>query len=307
MTNLPSPVAAPVRLGLRANARQFWLLVLVNAFVGGMVGLERVVVPLLGERTFGLSSAGAAASFIITFGLTKAVMNLLAGRLAERFGRRRVLIAGWLAGIPVPLLIIWAPSWGWVLLANAFLGVNQGLAWSMTVNMKIDLAGPRRRGLALGLNEFAGYVAVALAAFASGVIAERAGLRPEPFYLGIAFVALGLALSLLAVRDTGTHVAHEQTTRQPGGDDTPLSLSRAFVLVSARNRTLAACSQAGLVNNLNDGLAWGIFPLYFAAAGLSLDRIATIAAAYPLSWGLLQLVTGALSDRWGRKLSLIHI
>ena len=227
-----------------------------------------------------------------------------------------MLIAGWLAGVPVPLLLIWAPAWGWVLLANVFLGVNQGLAWSMTVTMKIDLVGPRRRGLALGLNEFAGYVAVAVAALSSGLIAERFGLRPEPFYLGIGFAALGLGLSVLFVRDTAAHLALEQresgvgsreSDRYPSPPDsrlpTPdsLPLRRALPLVSLRDRTLSACSQAGLVNNLNDGLAWGIFPLYFAAAGLDLRRIGVVAAAYPVTWGLLQLVTGALSDRWGRK------
>jgi MFS family permease len=293
--------AGAPRLGLRANWRQFSLLVLVNAFVGGMVGLERVVVPLLGRDVFGLSSVGAATGFIVTFGVTKALLNLFAGRLAERVGRRRVLIAGWLAGVPVPLLMIWAPAWGWVLLANVFLGVNQGLAWSMTVNMKIDLVGPQRRGLALGLNEFAGYAAVAVAAFASGLIAQRYGLRPAPFYLGIGFVSIGLALTLLAVRDTSAHVAHEQADHRAHAGDAPWSLARALLLVSLRDRSLSACSQAGLVNNLNDGLAWGIFPLYFAAAGLDLGRIAVVAAAYPWTWGLLQLLTGALSDRWGRK------
>ncbi len=298
----------PVALGLRANAGQFTLLVLVNTLVGAMVGLERVVVPLLGQDVFRLSSTGATAGFIVTFGLSKALTNLLAGRLAERFGRRRVLVAGWLAGVPVAPLIIWAPSWTWVLLANAFLGVNQGLAWSMTVNMKVDLVGPRRRGLALGLNEFAGYVAVATAALLSGLIAERFGLRPAPFYLGIGFAALGLGTSVLLVRDTSAHVALESATRQatpsarePGETGRAPSLARVFALVSLRDRTLSACSQAGLVNNLNDGLAWGIFPLYFAAAGLDVAHIGVIAAAYPWTWGVLQLVTGALSDRLGRK------
>jgi MFS family permease len=298
----------PVVLGLRANAGQFTLLVLVNALVGAMVGLERVVVPLLGQDVFHLSSTGATAGFIVTFGLSKALTNLVAGRLAERYGRRRVLIAGWLAGVPVPPLIIWAPSWVWVLLANVFLGVNQGLAWSMTVNMKVDLVGPRRRGLALGLNEFAGYVAVAAAALASGLIAERFGLRPAPFHLGIGFAALGVGMSVLLVRDTSAHVALEHAQRQatpsarePGETGRAPSLARVFALVSLRDRTLSACSQAGLVNNLNDGLAWGIFPLYFAAAGLDVARIGVIAAAYPWTWGLLQLATGALSDRIGRK------
>lgn len=298
----------PVVLGLRANAGQFTLLVLVNALVGGMVGLERVVVPLLGQDVFHLSSTAATAGFIVTFGLSKALTNLLAGRWAERYGRRRVLIAGWLAGVPVAPLIIWAPSWTWVLLANAFLGVNQGLAWSMTVNMKVDLVGPRRRGLALGLNEFAGYVAVATAALVSGLVAERFGLRPAPFYLGLGFAALGLGTSVLLVHDTSAHVALEHALRQTapstpagaGAEPVP-SLTRTFALVSLRDRTLSACSQAGLVNNLNDGLAWGIFPLYFAAAGLDVAHIGVIAAAYPWTWGMLQLVTGALSDRLGRK------
>ena len=287
-----------IALGLGANWRQFALLVAVNAFVGGMVGLERSIVPLLAKEEFGIASKTAAVSFIATFGLAKALANLFAGRLSERWSRRRVLIAGWLVGVPVPFVLIWAPSWGWVIAANALLGVNQGLAWSMTVNMKVDLVGPRRRGLALGLNEAAGYLAVAAAAFLTGVIAERAGLRPEPFYLGIAFAACGLALSALFVRDTASHVALESADHPQA----PVaSLRRAFAETTWRQRHLFGVSQAGFVNNLNDALAWGIFPLFFASRGLSLERIAVLAAVYPLVWGSLQLVTGWASDVFDRR------
>jgi MFS family permease len=299
-------VTAPV-LGLLANRRQFWLLVLVNAFVGAMVGLERTVLPLIAEREFGIASRSAALSFIATFGAVKAVTNFFAGRWGDRFGRKRVLLAGWLVGIPVPLLVIWAPSWSWIVLANVLLGVNQGLTWSTTVIMKIDLVGPERRGFAMGLNEFAGYLAVALSALGTGLIAERFGLRPEPFYLGIAVVALGLALSLFFVRDTMPHVRHEVALRADTGP--PASSSRTpgptlrelFLGVSWRDPALASASQAGLVNNLNDGLAWGLFPLFFAAAGLSVSQIGVLAFIYPATWGLVQLWTGALSDRIGRK------
>jgi MFS family permease len=290
-------IAQP-RLGLRANWRQFWLLVLINAFVGAMVGLERTVLPLIAEREFGLASKGAALSFIVTFGLTKALANLAAGWLSDRVGRKRVLIAGWLAALPVPLLVMWAPAWSWVVFANVLLGINQGLAWSTTVVMKIDLVGPERRGFAMGLNEFAGYLAVAMSAFATGVIATRYGLRPEPFYLGIAFASLGLALSLLFVRDTRAHASVESATQMPHERRTA---GAVFADVSWRSPALSSASQAGLVNNLNDGLAWGLFPLYFAAAGLPLREIGILAAIYPATWGLVQLWTGALSDRWGRK------
>ena len=285
------------RLGLGANWRQFTLLVLINAFVGAMIGLERAVVPLIGEQEFGIASRAAILSFIATFGLVKATANLFAGRLSDRVGRKRVLIAGWLAGVPVPLMVMWAPAWSWIVAANVLLGINQGLAWSTTVIMKIDLVGPKRRGLAMGLNEFAGYVAVGAAALASGIIASRFGLRPEPFYLGIAFVALGLGLTLLFVRDTLGHVRVEAD----GHETAPLSGRDVFARTTWRDPSLSSCSQAGLVNNLNDGLAWGLFPLFFASAGLSLDQIALLAAAYPLAWGVLQLGTGALSDRVGRK------
>ena len=288
-----------VVLGLRANWRQFALLVAVNVFVGGMIGMERSLLPILGEEEFGLTSKTAVVSFIASFAIAKALTNLFAGHLAERFTRRRVLIAGWLFALPVPLMLIWAPSWGWVIAANLLLGVNQGLAWSMTVNMKIDLAGPKRRGLALGVNEAAGYVAVGAAAFLSGVIAERYGLRPEPFYLGIGFAAAGLALSVLFVRDTSSHVRLESAGHEV--DAAPQSLRRSFAEMTWRRPHLFGISQAGFVNNLNDGLAWGILPLFFLSRGLSLERIALLAAVYPLVWGVLQLGTGWASDLLDRR------
>jgi len=295
--------AAPV-LGLRENWRQFALLVLVNAFVGAMVGLERSVLPLLGEREFGLVSKTAALSFIATFGVVKALTNLLAGRLGDRYGRKHVLVAGWLFALPVPFLVIWAPSWGWIIAANVLLGINQGLAWSTAVIMKIDLVGPKQRGLAMGFNEFAGYLAVALSALATGVIASRYGLRPEPFYLGIAFAAVGLALSVLLVRDTTAHAhgearAHAHATGVAAGPAP--TLGELFARGTWRDPALASASQAGMINNLNDGLAWGLFPLFFAAAGLSVREIGVLAFVYPATWGVAQLWTGALSDHWGRK------
>jgi len=304
---MPDPLtswsARPPALGLRENWPQFWLLVLVNAFVGAMVGLERTVLPLLAEREFGLASKSAALSFIATFGVVKAITNLVGGRLGDRFGRKRVLVAGWLIGIPVPFLVMWAPTWTWIVFANALLGVNQGLAWSTTVIMKIDLVGPKQRGLAMGLNEFAGYLAVAVAAYATGAIASRYGLRPEPFYVGIGVVALGLALSLLFVRDTMAHVRHESSSAagHPSSVTGVLGTREVFALASWRHRALFSASQAGLVNNLNDGLAWGLFPLFFAAAGLSLHEIGVLAFVYPATWGVAQLWTGGLSDRVGRK------
>ena len=293
-------------LGLRENWRQFWLLVLVNAFVGAMVGLERTVLPLLAEQEFGLASRSAALSFIATFGVVKALTNGVAGHLGDRWGRKRVLVAGWLFAVPVPFLVMWAPSWGWVIFANVLLGINQGLAWSTTVVMKIDLVGPARRGLAMGLNEFAGYLAVALAALLTGEIAARTGLRPEPFYLGVAATALGLGLTLLYVRDTGAHVRHESALHDarsgtPPGTEPRPSARELFARVTWRDPALSSASIAGLVNNLNDGLAWGLFPIFFAAAGLSLREIGVLAFAYPASWGVAQLWTGALSDRTGRK------
>ena len=297
-------------LGLRENWQQFAVLVLVNAFVGAMVGLERSVLPLLGEREFGLASKSAALSFVATFGVVKALTNLLAGHLSDRYGRKHVLVAGWLFALPVPFLVIWAPTWGWIVFANVLLGINQGLAWSTAVVMKIDLVGARQRGLATGFNEFAGYLAVALTALATGVIASRFGLRPEPFYLGIAFAAIGLALSVLLVRDTTGHARAEARTHgrsgtgATAGAGAPVSSPTVRDLLARgtwRDPALASASQAGMVNNLNDGLAWGLFPLFFAAAGLSLQEIGMLAFVYPATWGVVQLGTGALSDRWGRK------
>ena len=292
-----------VRLGLRENLPQFALLVGVNALVGGMVGQERTIVPLLAKHTFGLSAYTATLTFVLAFGATKAATNFFAGTLSDRVGRKPVLVAGWLVGVPVPLLLIWAPSWSWVIAANVLLGVNQGLTWSTTVIMKIDLVGPARRGLAMGLNEAAGYGALAITAVATGFIAEHAGLRPEPFFLGIAYAALGLGISSVFVRETHAHARFEAAHHVAPSEELheELSTRDVFLTTSFRDPALSACSQAGLVNNLNDGLAWGVFPLFFAAAGLSIARIGIIAALYPAVWGAGQLVTGALSDRWGRK------
>ena len=294
-------VAEPVRLGLRANLAQFSLLVVVNAFVGAMVGMERSILPAIAEHDFHLAARAAVLSFIVVFGVTKALTNYLAGRLSDRFGRKHVLIAGWLIAAPVPFLLMWAPSWNWVLFANVLLGVSQGLTWSTTVIMKIDLAGARNRGLAMGLNEFAGYFAVAGSALATGWIAARYGLRPEPFYLGIGFVAVGLGLSALVVRETKHHVAHESKLHGELPPEGQPSQRQVFWRTSLFDRNLSSVSQAGLVNNLNDGMAWGLFPLFFAAARMSIGQIGTLAAIYPATWGIAQLFTGAWSDRVGRK------
>jgi MFS family permease len=288
-----------VRLGLRENAGQFSLLVLVNAFVGGMIGLERTVVPLFGAQEFGLVLKTAVFSFIVSFGVVKALSNLASGALADAFDRKRVLVAGWLLGVPVPFMIMLAPSWGWIVAANVLLGANQGLAWSMTVLMKIDLVGPRGRGLAVGLNEFAGYLAVGLTALATGYLASAYGLRPEPFYLGVAYVVLGLLVSALLVRDTGEHVRLEMASHAP--ESGALSFREVFALTSFKDRNLFACSQAGLANNLNDGMSWGVFPIFFSTFGLGVGRIGILKAVYPAVWGILQVVTGPLSDRLGRK------
>jgi MFS family permease len=296
-----SRAADQIVLGLKANWQQFVLLVAINAFVGGMVGLERAVVPLLAEHDFGLTSRTAALSFIVTFGVTKALANLFAGRMSDRIGRKHILVAGWIVGLPVPLLIMLAPSWGWIVAANILLGINQGLCWSTTVIMKIDLVGPARRGLAMGLNEFAGYVAVSLAALASGYLAATYGLRPQPFYLGVVFAVAGLLLSVVFVRDSRGHARVEAKQFNSSGTTPQPSFGHVFALVSWKDRALFSTSQAGLVNNLNDGMAWGLFPLYFAAAGLAVEQVGLLAAIYPGVWGLAQLGTGALSDRLGRK------
>ena len=295
--------ASSVRLGLRENAAQFFLLVAVNALVGGMIGQERTVLPLLAEEEFGLTGFTVTLTFIAAFGIVKAATNFFAGTLSDRYGRKPVLLGGWLIGIPVPLILIWAPSWSWVIVANMLLGVNQGLTWSTTVIMKIDLVGPAQRGLAMGFNEAAGYGAVAITALASGALADAYGLRPAPFLLGLAFVALGLGLSTFAVRETRDHAHHEAADHARRSAVVPDALDTrdVFVLTSFREKALSAASQAGLVNNLNDGLAWGLFPLFFADAGLSVRRIGVLAAIYPAVWGLGQLITGGLSDRIGRK------
>jgi MFS family permease len=294
---------APIQLGLRENLAQFSLLVGVNALVGGMVGQERTVLPLLAVDEFGLSKFTATLTFIAAFGIVKAATNFFAGTLSDRYGRKPVLVTGWLIGIPVPLLLIWAPAWGWVVFANVLLGVNQGLTWSTTVIMKIDLVGPERRGLAMGLNEAAGYSAVAVTALATGWIAAEWGLRPQPFFLGIAYAALGAGLSTVAVRETHAHARHEATahTAASAAHHGGLTTGQIFRLTSFGDRSLSSCSQAGLVNNLNDGLAWGLFPIFFADAGLSVGRIGILAALYPAAWGLGQLYTGGLSDHVGRK------
>ena len=293
--------AATIRLGLRENAGQFSLLVLVNAFVGAMVGLERSILPAIAEQEFHIAARAAILSFIVVFGVTKAVTNYLAGRLADRFGRKQVLVAGWVVAVPVPFVLMWAPSWDWVVAANVLLGVSQGLTWSITVIMKIDLVGPQRRGLAMGLNEFSGYFAVAGSALATGWIAANYGLRPEPFYLGVGYVALGLLLSAFVVRETRHHVQQELAAHHAGRTATPLTHEEIFRRSTWADRNLSSVSQAGLVNNLNDGMAWGLFPLVFAAAGLSLTNVGALAAVYPAVWGVAQIFTGALSDRVGRK------
>jgi MFS family permease len=292
---------AVIALGLRENLGQFSLLVLVNAFVGAMVGLERSILPAIAEQEFHLAARAAILSFIVVFGITKAITNYGAGRLADRLGRKHVLVAGWLVAIPVPFLLMWGPSWKWIVAANVLLGVSQGLTWSLTVIMKIDLVGPKRRGLAMGVNEFSGYIAVAASAFATGWIAARYGLRPQPFYLGIVYVACGLLISALLVHDTRHHVAYETALRSPKQAEAHVSQREVFWRTTLSDRNLSSVSQAGLVNNLNDGMAWGIFPLYFAAAGIGLERIGVLAALYPATWGMMQLFTGAWSDRIGRK------
>jgi MFS family permease len=312
----PQGTQAPIQLGLGANWQQFTLLVIINAFVGGMVGLERSIVPLLGQQVFSLASTTAVLSFIVSFGVVKALANLFAGRLSDRIGRKGVLVAGWLVGLPVPVLIIFAPSWGWVVFANVLLGINQGLCWSTTVIMKIDLVGPVRRGLAMGINEAAGYGAVSLAAIAAGYLAATYALRPQPFLLGIGFALAGLLLSLFFVRESYGHARHEAAmlaspagqaaasayqTPPPEQQPAPPSFKDIFLFTSWKNRTLFSVSQAGLVNNLNDGMAWGLFPLFFAAHGLSLAQIGLLTGIYPGVWGTAQLLTGALSDRLGRK------
>ncbi|MDX3569396.1 MFS transporter [Streptomyces sp. ID05-47C] len=298
MTSTTTP--GGIRLGLRANLAQFTLLVLVNALVGGMLGQERTVLPLLADDVFHLSAYTASLTYILAFGTTKAITNFFAGTLSDRHGRKPVLIAGWLIALPVPAMLAWGPSWAWIIAANVLLGMNQGLTWSTTVIMKIDLVGPERRGLAMGFNEAAGYVAVAATAMATGAIAEHAGLRPEPFLLGAAYLVLALALSTLFVRETRDH-ARAEAALHPVQTATELTTAQIARRTSLTDKALSAASQAGLVNNLNDALAWGIFPLLFAAHGLSITQIGVLAALYPAVWGAGQMLTGWWSDYIGRK------
>lgn len=290
-------------LGLRHNLAQFMLLVAVNALVGGTLGQERTVLPLLASQAFHLDQYTSALTYILAFGLSKAAMNYFAGTLSDRYGRKPVLVAGWLAAVPVPLMLIFGPSWGWIVAANVLLGISQGLTWSTAVIMKMDLVGPKQRGLAMGFNEAAGYLGVAVTALATGYLASAFGLRPAPFLLGTAYIALGLGLTVLAVKETHHHARTEASQHVSSRDSAHAALTtgQVFALTSFKDRSLSAASQAGLVNNLNDGLAWGLFPVLFAGAGLSLGQIGILAAAYPAAWGAAQLVTGAASDRWGRK------
>ncbi len=301
---MKSNPSAPLALGLRQNWAQFTLLVVVNVCVGGMVGLERTLVPLVGTQEFGIGSDLVVFSFIIAFGVVKACTNLISGVLADRYTRKKVLILGWLMGIPVPFLLAWGPSWNWIILANCLLGVSQGLAWSMTVNMKIDLVGPSKRGFAMGLNEAAGYGSVGLTALGTGYLAVQYGLRPQPFYLGFFFTLAGLLLSVVAIKDTKAYTQLESTqglTKEDNGVDHQPTLAWVFSQTSWQNKNLFAVSQAGLINNLNDGMSWGVFPLLFTAAGVNLEGVGWIKAVYPVVWGVGQLVTGPLADRVGRK------
>jgi MFS family permease len=289
------------QFGLRANLGQFALLVALNAFVGAMVGLERTILPLLGEQEFGLASKTAITSFIVSFGVTKAILNLVAARVSDRIGRKPILVVGWLFALPVPFLIIYAPAWWWIDLANVLLGANQAMAWSMTVIMKIDPVGPKRRGLALGLNEFAGYFAVGVMSWVTGYIAAHTALRPQPFYLRIGIAIVGLVVSVVFVRETRGYAHLEAASVPQTTGAAHSSLGRVFYITSLGNVSLFAACQAGLVNNLNDGMSWGLYPLFFASYGLGVSSIGVIKAVYPMVWGVLQVATGPLSDRFGRK------
>lgn len=287
-----------VQLGLKENWRQFALLVIINAFVGGMIGLERTIFPEFAQSEFGVASNTAILSFIIAFGITKAVANYFAGKLANKMGRKKLLVIGWLFAIPVPFILINASLWSWVIFANILLGINQGLAWSSTVVMKIDLVGEKNRGLAMGLNEFSGYFAVGVVAFLSGFIADRYGITPYPFYLGIIISVLGLLLSILWVRDT-QHFVHKEHSSSTTGE-----LKNVFKETTFTNRTLSSVTQAGLVNNLNDGMIWGLLPIILLSFDYSTDNIGIIAAIYPTVWGIGQLFTGKMSDVYSKKAML---
>lgn len=293
-----------IKLGLKENWEQFSLLVLVNTMVGGMVGLERTVVPLVGTEEFNIQSDVVVFSFIIAFGVVKAFTNLISGVLADRYTRKKVLIWGWLTGLPVPFLLAYGPSWNWILFANILLGISQGLAWSMTVNMKIDLVGKKSRGLAMGLNEAAGYGAVGLTALLTGYMASQYGLRPQPFYIGIVYTVVGMILSIFVVRDTRKHAqleASQLQTTVSGEHSHKPDLWWVFKETSFKSKNLFSISQAGLINNLNDGMSWGVFPLLFMSMGVSLEGVGWIKAVYPIVWGVGQIITGPLADKWGRK------
>ncbi|HKK75690.1 MAG TPA: MFS transporter [Saprospiraceae bacterium] len=287
-----------IQLGLRENWKQFTLLVIVNAFVGGMVGLERTIFPQFAEQQFGIASHSAILSFIIAFGMTKALANYYTGKLANRYGRRNLLVFGWLLAIPIPFLLIYAPSWSWVVFANVLLGASQGLTWSSTVVMKIDLVGEKDRGLAMGINEFAGYFAVGLVAFLSGYVANRFGITPYPFYLGIVISVVGLLLTLIWVKDTRTFVQKEASTNQT------TALKNIFWETTLRNRTLSSVTQAGMVNNLNDGMIWGLLPIILLAQNYDNQSIGIVAAIYPAVWGIGQLFTGRMADIYPKKAML---
>lgn len=294
-----------IRLGLRPNIQQFLILVLVNAFVGAMIGLEQTIVPLIGKNVFGIESNAIIVSFIASFGAVKAILNLYAGSMSDKWGRKKVLVLGWLFGVPVPFILLFAPDWNWIIFANVLLGINQGLAWSMTVNMKIDLVGKERRGLALGLNEFAGYISVAIIGFVTGYLAATFGLKPYPFYPGIAFALLGLVISWIVVKDTRKFTdleIKEDSEIISDRNKSYLNFKQVFLETSWKNRTLLAVSQAGLINNLIFGVTWGLFTLYFASFAIGVSEIGFLKALHPGIWGVLQLVTGTLSDKVGRKI-----
>ncbi len=287
-----------VKLGLKENWQQFSLLVIINAFVGGMVGLERSILPEIAKDEFGLAIKTSILSFIIVFGITKAITNYYAGALANKWGRKRLLILGWIFGMPVPFILMYAPNWNWIIAANIFLGINQGLAWSSTVVMKIDLVGEKQRGFAMGINEFAGYLAVAIVAFLTGWIASHYGLRPYPFYIGVAFVFMGLFLSIFFIQDTSHHLAKESTS------NIIPRLQNIFWQTTWKHENLGSVSQAGLINNLNDGMVWGIFPLLLASKNFSIGQIGLITAIYPAVWGFGQLFTGKMADIYPKKAML---
>lgn len=284
-----------IQLGLKENWQQFTILVIVNAFVGGMIGLERTIFPQFAESVFGVESKTAILSFITAFGLSKAIANYYTGRLANRFGRKNLLLFGWILALPIPFILIYAPSWNWVILANLLLGISQGLTWSSTVVMKIDLVGEKDRGLAMGLNEFAGYFAVGLVAFLTGYIANSYGVRPYPFYLGIVLAVLGLLFTLFWVKDTRTFVQKELA------NDKTAEFDNVFLETTFKHKTLSTVTQAGLVNNLNDGMIWGLLPMLLLSLKYNNEDIGLITALYPTVWGIGQLFTGKMSDHYSKK------